>query len=105
MGRRRSASTGSASGTGPGTRVPATPSTRTSEREGDAMAKKSNAVAEELRVLADDLKDLFETLTSDPKERARKERRWRVLYGVASAVFALAARRVATKAWAVLTGE
>jgi hypothetical protein len=69
------------------------------------MPNKSDVVAEELRELAQDLKNVLVAVTSDPKEQARKERRWRLLYGVLSAGGALAARRVAAKAWGVLTGE
>jgi hypothetical protein len=64
-----------------------------------------DAVAEDLRALAADLKSLLESATTDPKERQRKELRWRALYTALGAVGTLAARRVATKAWAVLTGE
>jgi len=59
------------------------------------------AVAEDLRALADDLKAFVE----DPTKRARKERGWRLLYGVITLGFTLAARRLATRAWAILTGE
>jgi hypothetical protein len=59
------------------------------------------AVAEDLRALADDLKAFLR----DPKERARKERRWRVLYGVLALGFTMMGRRLATRAWAILTGE
>jgi hypothetical protein len=69
------------------------------------MTDRREAVAEDLRALATDLKSLLESATTDPKERARKERRWRVLYtafGIASTV---AARRGAAKVWGILTGE
>lgn len=69
------------------------------------MADKRNALSDNLDALASDLKSLFETIVHDPKEQARKERRWRVLYTVTGAVFTLAARRLAMKAWSLLTGE
>jgi hypothetical protein len=69
------------------------------------MTDRRDAVADDLRALATDLKSLLESATTDPKERNRKERRWRVLYGAFGVVTTLVARRVATKAWAVLTGE
>jgi hypothetical protein len=59
------------------------------------------ALAEDLRALADDLKAFVE----DPKKRARKERSWRLLYGVITLGFTIASRRLATRAWAILTGE
>ena len=59
------------------------------------------AVAGDLRALADDLR----AFVQDPRERARKERRWRMLYGVLALGFTVASRRLATKAWAILTGE
>jgi hypothetical protein len=69
------------------------------------VASKREATVEELQSLASDLRSLLTTLTSDPQEQERRERRWRLLYGALSAVFALGARRVATKSWGVLTGE
>jgi hypothetical protein len=69
------------------------------------MADRRKAVAEDLRTLATDLQSLLESATTDPKERQRKERQWRVLYGALGAVTTLLARRVAAKVWAILTGE
>jgi len=69
------------------------------------MPDKSDVVAEQIAELRQDLRDLWVALTADPKKQARKERLWRILAGVAGAVATMAARRVATKAWAVLTGE
>jgi hypothetical protein len=69
------------------------------------MADKKEALSDELTALADDLKSLFETLVRDPKEQAKKERRWRILYGVTGAVFTIGARQVAARAWRILTGE
>jgi hypothetical protein len=59
------------------------------------------AVAEDLRGLADDLKALVE----DPKKRAQKERRWKALYGGLALVMTLGGRRLAARAWGILTGE
>jgi len=69
------------------------------------MASKREAVVEELRAVGDDLQSLVETITRDPKERQRRERRWRILYGALGAVATLGARRLATKAYGILTGE
>jgi hypothetical protein len=69
------------------------------------MADRRETLQEELSTLASDLKSLLETLTKDPKEQARRERRWNLLLGITGAVFTLAARRLAAKAWGVLTGE
>jgi hypothetical protein len=67
--------------------------------------EKRQALAEDLRAVAEDLKSLFETATTDPKERQKKERRWSVLYGAFGIVSTLVARRLAVKAWGILTGE
>ena len=69
------------------------------------MSDRREAVAEDLRALASDLKSLVESATTDPKERRRKERMWRLLYAGLGAVTTLVARKAATKAWTVLTGE
>jgi hypothetical protein len=69
------------------------------------MSERRDAIAEDLRALATDLKGLVESATTDPKERRKKERQWRVLYGALGVVTTLAARRAANKAWAILTGE
>lgn len=67
--------------------------------------KKRDAAARELSNLTSDLRSLLRTLTSDAEEQARKQRRWKLLYGGLSAVSALLARRLATKTWGILTGE
>jgi hypothetical protein len=69
------------------------------------MSNRREAVAEDLRALATDLKSLIESATTDPKERKRKERLWQGLYAGMGIVTTLVARRAATKAWTVLTGE
>jgi hypothetical protein len=67
--------------------------------------EKREAIAENLRAVAEDLKSLVETATTDPKERQRKERYWSVLYGAFGLVSTLVARKAATKIWGILTGE
>ena len=69
------------------------------------MPDRRETLQEELNRLGSDLKSLLETLTRDPKEQARRERRWNLLVGVTGAVFTLAARRLAAKTWGILTGE
>ena len=69
------------------------------------MNERREAVADDLRALASDLKSLVDSATTDPKERRKKQRQWRALYGALSVVTALAARRTAQKAWSILTGE
>jgi hypothetical protein len=69
------------------------------------LNERRQAIADNLRSLATDLKDLVDSATTDPKERRKKERQWRALYGALSIVTTLVARRAATKAWAILTGE
>jgi hypothetical protein len=59
------------------------------------------AVADDLRALADDLKALLE----DPKTRKRNERRWKALYGVIALATTLTSRKLAARAWGILTGE
>jgi hypothetical protein len=63
------------------------------------------AIASDLRALADDLKSLLESATTDPKERQRKERRWGALQGALAILTTMVARRLATRAWGILTGE
>jgi hypothetical protein len=69
------------------------------------MADRREAIADDLRSLATDLKSLIDDATTDPKERRRKELRWMALYSVSGILASLAARQVATKAWGILTGE
>lgn len=69
------------------------------------MPDKRQAVLDELETLRQDAKDLLVTLTSDPKEQARRERRWRILYGGLAALSTVATRKATAKAWGVLTGE
>ena len=59
------------------------------------------ALADDARSLAGDLKALLE----DPKERKRKERAYAALYGGLALGFTLLGRRLAVKAWSILTGE
>lgn len=62
-------------------------------------------VGEQLDDLRTDLEALWVALTRDPKREARKERAWTIFAGALGAVAALGARQVATRVWAVLTGE
>jgi hypothetical protein len=80
-----------------------TPANR--QEKGEGVSERRDAIAEDLRALADDFKSLLESATTDPKQRKRDERRWRVLYGALGVVTSIAARQAATKAWAILTGE
>jgi hypothetical protein len=59
------------------------------------------ALADDARSIAGDLKALLE----DPKERKRKERLYAALYGGLTLGFTLVGRRLAAKAWSILTGE
>ncbi len=63
------------------------------------------AIAADLRSLADDLKSLVDSATTDPKERQRKERRWGALQGAIAILTTMVARRLATRVWAIVTGE
>jgi hypothetical protein len=63
------------------------------------------AVAEDLRALADDLKSLLESVTTDPKERRRKELQFTALQGALGVATTLVARRLVVKIWGILTGE
>jgi hypothetical protein len=58
-------------------------------------------LATDARGVAGDLKALLE----DPRERRRKERLYAALYGGLTFAFTLVGRRLATKAWSILTGE
>lgn len=69
------------------------------------MPRRRDVAAEELTNLLDDVKSLATTLANDPKEQARKQRLWQLLYGGLSAATALVARRFAIKTWGILTGE
>jgi hypothetical protein len=62
-------------------------------------------VGEQLDDIRTDLEALWVALTRDPKKEARKERAWTIFAGAFGAVAALGARKVATRVWAVLTGE
>jgi hypothetical protein len=59
------------------------------------------ALAADARSLAGDLRALLE----DPKERKKKERLYAALNGALALGFTLAGRRLAARAWSILTGE
>jgi hypothetical protein len=63
------------------------------------------AVAEDLRALADDLKSLYESATTDPKERRRKELQWSALQGALGVLTTTVGRKLVVKVWGILTGE
>ena len=69
------------------------------------MNDRRKAVADDLRVLAGDLRNLVETATTDLDARKRKERRWRLVSMAFAVLATLAARRLTAKLWALLTGE
>ena len=69
------------------------------------MPTRGDVLSEQLDELKTDLGALWAGLTRDPKKEARKERVWTILTGALGAVAALGARRLATRAWGVLTGE
>jgi hypothetical protein len=70
-----------------------------------AIPTKTEAVREELTQLKDDIKSLGVVIAEDPKERARKERAWKLLYAGLAAGFTLLSRRLAARLWWVLTGR
>jgi hypothetical protein len=69
------------------------------------MPKRRDVVSEQLDELRQDLEQLWDALTRDPKKEARKQRMWTVFVGAFGALGTLAARRAAVKAWSILTGE
>jgi hypothetical protein len=69
------------------------------------MPRRRELVGEQLEELLQDLKDLKVAVLADPKKQARKERLWALLLAAMGTVATIAARRVAAKAWSVLTGE
>lgn len=70
-----------------------------------AADKRRDVVGEQLRVLADDLEELWKAATRDPAAERRKERTWALLTGALGAVATMASRKVLTKVWPILTGE
>src|SRR5919198_1693222 len=69
------------------------------------MAKRRELVVEQLRVLADDLEELWKAATRDPAAERRKQRGWILLTGALGAASTMASRKVMTKLWPILTGE
>jgi hypothetical protein len=69
------------------------------------VASRSDNLVTNLEELQQDLRDLWQSLTRDPAKEARKERAWTILSGACTAIGAIVARRVAAKAWGILTGE
>jgi hypothetical protein len=69
------------------------------------MPNRSDVLLANLEELQQDLRDLWQTLTRDPVKEARKERAWTILAAAFTAIGAIGARRLAAKAWGILTGE
>ena len=69
------------------------------------MPNRRAVVTEQLDELRTDLDALWVALTHDQKKEARKERAWTILAGILGAVAAVGARKVALRAWDILTGE
>ena len=69
------------------------------------MAKRRDAVAEQLSALADDLEALWRAATKDPRAEARRARAWTILSGALAAASTIAARQVLSRLWPILTGE
>jgi len=66
---------------------------------------KGAVVSQQLGALGQDVKQLWVALTVDPKKQARKQRAWTVVSGILGAAATILARRGASRAWAILTGE
>lgn len=69
------------------------------------MPTKGAAVSEQLGALGEDLKRLWVVVTADPKKQVRKQRAWSVVSSILGAAATMMARRWASRAWALLTGE
>jgi hypothetical protein len=69
------------------------------------MPDKRDAIAEDLRRLADDLRSLLESITTDPRKRRRREQQWKQLDKAMKAVTMIVAAKVAARVWTILTGE
>jgi hypothetical protein len=66
---------------------------------------KGAVVSQQLGALGQDVKQLWVAVTTDPKKQARKQRAWTLVSGILGAAATIAARRGASRAWAILTGE
>jgi hypothetical protein len=64
-----------------------------------------DAVAEDLRALADNLRSLYASATTDPRERRRKELQWTALQAALGTLATVAGRKLVLKLWGILTGE
>jgi hypothetical protein len=69
------------------------------------MPNRRDAVAEQLRELADDLENLWRAATRDPKKEARRERIWMMVSGALGVASTMASRKLLAKLWPILTGE
>lgn len=69
------------------------------------MAKKSSQARSAIASSGEKVSELAWRVGRDPRKEARLQRRWSLLQIALGAAFALAARRVAERAWVVMTGE
>jgi hypothetical protein len=69
------------------------------------MPTKGAVVSQQLGALSQDLRQLWVAVTADPKKQARKQRAWTVVSGILGAAASIFARRMASRGWAILTGE
>jgi hypothetical protein len=69
------------------------------------MPTRTDVVEEQMKELGQDLSRLWTALTRDPKRQAWSERLWRALSKASTVAATMAARRMAGRAWKVLTGE
>ena len=69
------------------------------------MAKKTSQARSAIATGGEKVSELAWTVGRDPRKEARLQRRWSLLQIALGAAFALAARRLAERAWVVLTGE
>ena len=69
------------------------------------MPKTSTTIRKAVSTVGEKVTELAWTVGRDPREERREKRRWSLLETTVSAAFALVARRLAFRAWDVLTGE
>ena len=67
--------------------------------------KRRDLVAQQVRVLADDLEELWKAATRDPAAERRKQRGWILLTGALGAASTMASRKLMSRLWPILTGE
>ncbi len=69
------------------------------------MAKTTSEVRSTIASGGEKISELAWTVGRDRRREARLQRRWSLLQIALGAAFALVARRVAERAWVVMTGE